>query len=71
MKQLLLSALLTAALVSPAYATDVTITLSDEDQQKLVALLDLAVKQGGIKAVTAASDLLKKIDDAKKEEPKP
>jgi len=55
---------LTLALVlstTAARAADVTITLNDSEQKAFMALLDLAVKQGGLAAAKAAAVLSEKV----------
>ena len=51
-KCLILAALLVA---TPAAAKDITITLNDNEQAQLTALLDLATRQGGIRVAQVAS----------------
>lgn len=46
MRKLLFVAAL--VLATPAYAKDVTITLNDQEQKVYLALLDSALKQGGL-----------------------
>ena len=47
-----------------AVAKDVSVTLTDKDQQVLRALFDLALKQGGMAALGAVTYLNAKIDVA-------
>lgn len=44
--------------------------LTKEEAQALVALIDLAVKSGGLQVASAALVITKKIDDAAKESSK-
>lgn len=46
MRKLLFVAAL--VLATPAYAKDVTITMNDQEQKVFLALLDTALKQGGL-----------------------
>jgi hypothetical protein len=45
----------------PAHATPVTITLNDQEVQALLALLDLAAKEGGIRAAAAVNHFAQKV----------
>ncbi len=49
---------------SGVLAKDVQITLSDSEQQALIAMLDLAVKQGGLAVAGNADYLWKKLQAA-------
>lgn len=61
MKYLPLIALLIA---TPAYAKDVTITLTDQEQQVYRALLDAALKCGGLGSINAVNQFLAKLQAA-------
>jgi hypothetical protein len=45
----------------PASAKDLTITLTDQEQQQLFAILDLAAKQGGVQASVAIAYFVQKL----------
>lgn len=54
-----------ALLVSaPAYAKDVTITLNDQEQKVFLALLDNALKQGGLANLQAVIQFMQKYQQA-------
>lgn len=55
-----------ALLVLPTFvqAKDIPITLTDQDQQTVVAALDAYVKAGGINVATAAVVILQKLQQA-------
>ena len=61
MKYLPLIALL---LASPAYAKDVTITLNDQEQKVFLALLDAALKQGGLSNLQVVTQFVQKYQQA-------
>lgn len=63
MKLLLTSISILLLTTIPSAATDKTITLNDQEQKNLIALLDLAVKSGGLKAASAAASIITKIVD--------
>ena len=46
---------------SSAQAADVTIKLNDQEQNALLQLLDLAAKQGGVRAAGAVSFFVNKL----------
>lgn len=57
---------LAALLVTtPVYAKDVTITLTDAEQKVYLALLDAALKCGGLNNYQAVSQFLAKLQGAK------
>ena len=51
-------------LATSAQAKDITITLNDEEQKNLIALLDLATKGGGVRAAEAVASMVKKLNEA-------
>jgi hypothetical protein len=62
MKRLIFAlALLTA---TPAVAKDVTITLNDQEQKVFLALLDVALKQGGLSNLQAVTQFVQKYQQA-------
>lgn len=61
MKLLILPAVLSLVAL-PAMAAPVTVTLDDEEQLALRALLDLGVKQGGLSVAGNADYLWRKIE---------
>jgi hypothetical protein len=74
MKKIALVAI--ALLVSaPAAAKDIDWKLTDVEQQQLMALLDLAAKQGGVQAANAVAYFANKLRNANQPEstvtPKP
>jgi hypothetical protein len=72
MKQINLYASVTfLALVAPASAKDISITLNDEEQKALVQILDTATKAGGLQVAQATVWFAKKLDDAAKAVPQP
>lgn len=46
---------------TPALASDITLTLNDKEQQVLLSLLDLAVRQGGVRVAGNAAYFMDKI----------
>lgn len=78
MRKLLFVAAL--VLATPAYAKDVTITLNDQEQKVYLALLDSALKQGGlanlqvvlqfVQKYKAAVEPMSPVPEAKPAEPK-
>lgn len=61
MKYLPLVALL---LATPAAAKDITITLTDEEQKVFIALLDAALKQGGLANLQVVAQFVQKVQKA-------
>jgi hypothetical protein len=47
-----------------AHAKDVTVTFNDSEVQALLALLDLAAKEGGIRAAAPVTHFAKKLQPA-------
>ena len=56
-----LTALLFLVGASAAQAKDITITLNDQEQKVFLALLDVALKQGGLQSLQAVSQFVAKI----------
>lgn len=46
---------------TPALASDITLTLNDKEQQVLLSLLDLAVRQGGVRVAGNAAYFMEKL----------
>lgn len=67
MKWLLVLSLVT----SPVFAKDVTITLTDADQNALGQIIDLALKSGGIQALQNVNTLVAKVQSAERSSPAP
>lgn len=51
-------------LASVSFAREVTITLTDQEQQELINLLDLAVRSSGLQVANSALLFVQKIQDA-------
>lgn len=49
---------------TPAMAKDVTITLNDQDQKVFLALLDAALKQGGLANLQVVTQFVQKYQQA-------
>ena len=62
MKKLIFA--LAILLATPAAAKDVTITLNDQEQKAFLAILDIALKQGGLQSLGAVSTFAAKIQAA-------
>lgn len=58
-------------LATPAAAKDVTITLSDQEQKVFLALLDNALKQGGLANLQAVVQFVQKYQQAMGPSPAP
>jgi hypothetical protein len=61
MKYLPLIALL---LATPAAAKDITITLNDQEQKVFLAILDAALKQGGLSNLQVVTQFVQKFQQA-------
>jgi hypothetical protein len=56
--------LIALLLATPAAAKDVTITLNDEEQKVFLALLDAALKQGGLSNLQVVAQFVQKYQQA-------
>jgi hypothetical protein len=57
-------ALLAMLAATPALAKDVTITLNDQEQKVFLALLDAALKQGGLSNLQVVTQFVQKYQQA-------
>lgn len=64
-------ALVLALLAAPAAAKDVSLTLSDQEQKVFLALLDAALKSGGLNNLQAVAQFISKYQQAIKDQPAP
>lgn len=53
-----------SVVASPVVARDLTITLTEQEAQAVIQVLDLGVKAGGLSAAEAALMMLHKLQDA-------
>jgi hypothetical protein len=56
--------LIALLLATPAAAKDVTITLNDQEQKVFLALLDAALKQGGLSNLQVVTQFVQKYQKA-------
>jgi hypothetical protein len=63
MKRLLIAIAMTL-FVTPALAKDITITLNDTEQKVFLAILDAALKQGGLSNLQVVTQFVQKFQKA-------
>jgi hypothetical protein len=57
-------ALIVMLLATPAFAKDITLTLNDQEQKVFLALLDAALKQGGLANLQVVTQFIQKYQQA-------